>query len=97
MNAIDEFIVLIDGTVEEAQDVRTMSFPAPVNLRSKINALADVTDKSKSFIIRGLMEAAISEAIPKLDPDLKQRYADRYQEILISEGFVFSDNKKGKK
>ena len=86
MSAIDNLLVELDGTVEEVKDIKNVSIPMDFNLRIKIEALADATDKSKSFIMRSLLEASLSELIPKLDPNLKERYSNIYQELHVKKG-----------
>ena len=74
MDFIDQFVVQIDGTIEEVEEAITMTFSAPVSMRAQIGAFAETTGKSKSFIIRGLLNAAISEVLCRLDDDLRARY-----------------------
>lgn len=86
MSAIDNLLVELDGTVDEVKDVKNVSIPMDFNLRVKIEALSQATDKSKSFIMRGLIDAALDELIPKLDEKLKRRYADLMQDIHVKRG-----------
>ena len=97
MSAIDELLVQLDGTVDEVRDIKNVTIPMDFNLRTEVEALSIATDRSKAFIMRALIEASLSELVPKLDSSVKKRYADVYQDLHLKHSKSLFDQQEGGK